>query len=173
MTGRRLLVCVVSAAALLLLAPAAPDDSFCAWAQYNNKNLPPAPKPEKSDLLSSELFSFSIEKEGEAFVARYTLSVVPNRPLQKELFLQVKFENPADKDAPLVVQQTLKPSDERAMLISPAISSLKCGLYRVEVSIFDSEKRENSVGTHQQMFRSTYDLSKIKKPKDLESLSKC
>jgi len=161
------------AAAGLVLLPAAPANVSCAWAQNNKGALPPAPTAVRSDYLTTELFSFGIDKEGEAWVARYTLSVVPTKPLTKELFFDVRFENPLDKESPLVVRQSLKPADERAMVVSPSVTGLKCGLYKAEVVIYDSDGREKSIGTHVQMIRSAYDLSKIKKPKDLEALSKC
>ena len=127
----------------------------------------------RSEYLETELFSFGIDKEAEGYVARYTLSVVPAKPLKQELFLEVRFENPLDKDAPLITRQSLKPGAERALIVSDAVTGLKCGLYKAEVLIYDSEAREKSIGSHVQMIRSAYDLSKIKKPKDLEALSKC
>lgn len=159
-----------AAAALLCLATAS------AVAQGNNPSkdgLPPRPPSVTSQWLSTEIAGFGVEKEGEAFVARYSISVVPVAKLPADVFLEVKFENPANKDEPFVVTQVMKKDDERAMLGSPAITTMKCGLYRAEVSIYDSEKKEKLLGVHTQMVRSTYDLSKVKKPKDLESPSKC
>lgn len=159
-------------AALVLLLVMAP----AAGAQGNNGSkdgLPPRPPAVTSQWLSTEIAGFGVEKEGEAFVARYSISLVPAAKLSVDLFLEVKFENPANKEEPFVVTQLMKKDDERAMLGSPAITSMKCGLYRAEVNIYDSDKKEKLLGVHTQMVRSTYDLSKVKKQKDLESPSKC
>ena len=163
--------CRRCAALGLLLALAS-----AAGAQGSNSSkdgLPPRPPSVTSQWLSTEIAGFGVEKEGEAFVARYSISLVPVAKLAADVFLEIKFENPANKAEPFVVTQLMKKDDERAMLGSPAITSMKCGLYRAEVNIYDSDKKEKLLGVHTQMVRSTYDLSKVKKQKDLESPSKC
>jgi hypothetical protein len=87
---------------------------------------------------------------------RYVLTLEPKIPLDEPLFLRVLFQNPADAEAPLVVEQWTDPHDLYVFLESPPLSRLQAEIiYRIEIEIFSYPEETDPLDQHIVFIRST------------------
>lgn len=117
------------------------------------------PEAEESDLINTAESGFHINvREG---TVRYTIQLEQNLPFSHPLYLNVRYENPADKNDPHIEQLVWPPKMEKLSLLSPPLENLtEKVFYKIEIEVFEDRAREKTVDIHQIFIYSTINTRK-------------
>lgn len=106
------------------------------------------PRPQESEYFHTRESGFHISaREG---TVRYTAVLELNAPLDKPLFLDIQYQNPADPEAPHAEASEWSPEEKTLHLTSPPLQGIEADkIYRVEVTIFEDPDRTETLDTHE------------------------
>jgi len=130
-------------------------------ARLSPNQLPPLPPSMTSEYLVTKGSGIVLSNASGALVWSYSLFLQPTSKLSRRAHLVVAFQNPADRNQPIVVTTEIAPGGSPVLVASPPVSGLVCGLYHAVVHVYEDQTRRTRLGIHIQMIRSTLNMSKV------------
>lgn len=116
----------------------------------------PLPMPEESAHFYTRESGFHISaREG---IIRFMVVLESPAPLEEPLFLELRYENPADPKAPHLEEAEWLAGADSLFLESPPLEGLETDkLYRVEIDVFTGADREEVADRHEVLILSSID----------------
>jgi hypothetical protein len=112
----------------------------------------------RSELLSTLSVNFSFEIQSGILINYYSLVLGVNQSFVNGAYLEVKFEDPSNRDNPIVVHQYVAPRDIRIVVQSPPIQGLRSYTnYEIVVGIYADQAKTKKIGEHVQLVQSLLD----------------
>jgi hypothetical protein len=79
------------------------------------------------------------------------------KPLPRGAFVQVEFENPADRGVPLIVGRAVAGSERTLHFVSPAVTGVRARGYEIVTRVYASSEKKQVLGQHTQVCESLID----------------
>lgn len=118
------------------------------------------PTASTSEYFTTEMVAFNLNRAEKK--VQYKLELLVRRELGSGIFLETYFENPIDKNSPLIVFTNVAPDDKRIDIKSPDVHGLRAEHnYEIIVKIYRDESKNELLGEHRQFCRSLMDSSWI------------
>ena len=114
-------------------------------------------------LVDSEYFStqeakFNINFYKGTVQSRYMIALSVRRPLLNGGYLEAQFENPQDKNQPIIITRSIEPKQSLVVLESPIIYGRSSyANYEVVVYLYTNALKTKLLGEHRQLIRSLMD----------------
>lgn len=139
--------------------------SGCASSLQESGFLTPPPVRSKYFVTSNG--GFLMDPSAPDLNFRYFLTLDVLKTFGKEAYLEVTFENPENKELPIIVTKKITPEQKTIEIESPKVHGLRSPEGYVSlVRIYDGEAKTVLLGEHRQVIQSVFDektLLKIKK----------
>lgn len=111
------------------------------------------PNAATSEYFITEGAGFDLDTRDNS--VRYSLNLTIRKKLDNGVFLEVYFENPADKNSPIVLTKNIYPDAKEIAITSPKIYGLKSyHNYEVIVNIYTDASKKELLGRHRQLVQS-------------------
>ena len=121
------------------------------------------PQPAKSEYFETSSGGFGISTRTTPPEFRYTLGLKVLQPFSKTVYLTVYFENPTNKNNPIIVHEELAAKKNDFYIESPSIQGLKRAQgYVIDVFVFSDPNRTQLITKHRQVVRSIIDHKRFK-----------
>ena len=122
------------------------------------------PALNKSEYFQTRSAGFLMDVEGSDVHSTYYLSLRILKPLAQDGYLEVEFEDPANKENTIVVGNVLKAKQQYVDIRSPEVHGIKkARLYAVVIRLYTDQRKATLLDTHNQSVSAIHSESSIKK----------
>lgn len=111
------------------------------------------PRPTRSDYFITKGGGFGLQLNEERVITNctYFLILVPRQKLPTPFYFRVRFENPTNREQPVVVNCDFPADSTNIVIRSPNMRGFQSGhSYLVDVSIYNAPDRSQSIDIHEQ-----------------------
>jgi hypothetical protein len=89
------------------------------------------------------------------------IELAVERALPRGSFVEVEFENPADRAAPLVVGRSVAGSERTLLFVSPAATGVRPRGYEIVARVYATPEKKQVLGQHTQVCQSLIDQREL------------
>ena len=120
------------------------------------------PNAVTSEYFVTDNAGFLFDKQAKS--VKYILGLKVLKEFNKGAFLEISFENPMDKNVPIVLTSDLLHNEKEVDIKSPNIKGLQGGHnYEIVVYIYTDASKKELLGRHRQLVQSLFDTKVIEK----------
>ncbi len=94
--------------------------------------------------------------DGRTSEARFTLDLTVERPLPAGSMIEVVFENPLDRDKPLVVTRELNGDERELRILSTPVKGITQREYAMVARVYASRDKTTVLATHNESCRAPF-----------------
>ena len=98
-----------------------------------------------------------VDLAGKTRDVHLRIELTVERALPRGGFVEVEFENPADRAAPLVVGRSVSGSERSLLFVSPAATGVRPRGYEIVARVYASPEKKQVLGQHTQVCQSLID----------------
>ena len=113
----------------------------------------------ESPYFSTKLCGVDLDGKTKDVHLRIELAVAKTLP--RGGLVEVEFENPADRSAPLVVSRTVSGSERTVLFLSPAVTGVRPRGYEIVARVYASAEKKQVLGVHTQVCESLIDQREL------------
>ena len=128
------------------------------------------PLNEISEYFETKSTGVAYDFDDKSSQYSLTLKVLKNIP--RSAYLVINFDNPLDKNNPVVIEKRWQSGKEENSYLSPKIKGMDCGYYWAIVSLYRDRSKDGLLGRHHQLIQSRASMVYATKPEDILR-SKC
>jgi hypothetical protein len=115
--------------------------------------FPRAPAP-GSPYLATKFCGFVFD--GRTKEARFTIDLVVQRPLPGGALVEATFENPLERDQPIVVTREVKGNERELRIVSTPVKGITQREYAMAVRIYPTRDKTTLLATHTESCRAPF-----------------
>ncbi len=93
--------------------------------------------------------------------ARLRIDLVVTKSLPRGGFVEVEFENPAERNVPLTASRSVTGTERTLQLLSPPLTTLRARSYETVARVYASPDKKQVLGIHTQMCESLVDQHRL------------
>lgn len=123
---------------------------LAACALPGRSTGPPAAAP----YLATKFCGFVFD--GRRSEARFSLDLTVGRQAPAGSALEVTFENPLERDRPLVVTRALQPGERELRVLSPPVKGITQREYAMVARLYRSADRKELLASHSETCRAPF-----------------
>ena len=134
--------------------------SGCAALEKGGFLIPP---PSQSEYFHTTGAGFTLTA-GDPDSVMYIISLDAIKFREKDIFIEVWFEDPSSPKTPIIITYTLQPEESSFTLKSPPVYGLRSYEgYVIDIFIYEDSTKANLLGRHRQVVQSIIDQNKFNK----------
>jgi hypothetical protein len=99
--------------------------------------------------------------DGKSSEARLRIELTVTRSLPRNAFIEVEFENPADRKVPLLASRSVTGSERTLQMLSPPLTTVRARAYETVTRVYASPDKKQVLGIHTQMCESLIDQHRL------------
>lgn len=95
--------------------------------------------------------------DGKSREARLRIELTVTKPLPRNGFVEVEFENPLDRTIPITSSRTVTGQERTLQLLSPALQRVRARGYETVTRVYASDQKKQVLGVHTHVCQSLVD----------------
>jgi hypothetical protein len=118
----------------------------------------------RSDSSGAPYFSTKlcgVDLDGKTKDVHLRIELAVAKTLPRGGLVEVEFENPADRSAPIVVSRTVTGNEKTLMFVSPAVTRVRPRNYEIVSRVYASPDKKQVLGLHTQVCESLIDQREL------------
>ncbi len=134
--------------------------------------LGPLPQNRSSKFLETTNTGFLLDPreddEGnlESITGSLAIWLRATPGLPARAYLDVEFENPDDRDAPVSVGVIREKGQDEFLIVSPDFEHMRCWNYEVNVTVYRDKTKRRVLGVHRQLIQCRVNIDKLTSRED-------
>jgi hypothetical protein len=102
-----------------------------------------------------------VDLDGRKRDVHLRIELALTKPLPRGAFVEVEFENPADRSVPLMVGRAILGNETTLRFVSPAVTGVRARGYEVVTRVYASAEKKQVLGQHTQVCESLIDQREL------------
>ncbi|MCM8791586.1 MAG: hypothetical protein NC826_00300 [Candidatus Omnitrophica bacterium] len=120
------------------------------------EEISPPPKATQTEYFKTKGVGFYVDLKNKKVYYSFVAEI--NKSFSKEVFAEIIFENPANKNAPFIINITILPTDTEIRPPLVSVSNLKKNRdYEIVILVYADSKKTTLITKHIQKIRSSFE----------------
>jgi hypothetical protein len=102
-----------------------------------------------------------VDLDGKTKDVHLRIELAVAKTLPARALVEVEFENPAERSAPLFTSRTVAGDERTLLFVSPAVTGVRARGYEVVARVYASPEKKHVLGQHTQVCESLIDQREL------------